>query len=168
LCDANERLSLPAALWLGKRLADQDIFWFEEPVLAQDIEGYKRLRNQLPMAIASGEHFHSRRDFAPFVAAGALDILQPDLCLVGGFTEALRLGELADTFGLAVAPHFMTDLHIHLAAALPRPTYVEFYPFMDDLVEHRLTLQAGELVVPDRPGHGVAFTAQAWSQYRIA
>jgi L-alanine-DL-glutamate epimerase-like enolase superfamily enzyme len=167
LCDANERLSLPAALWLGKRLSDLDIYWFEEPILAHDIEGYKRLRAQLPMAIASGEHFHSRRDFAPFVAAGALDVLQPDLCFVGGFTEALRIGELADTFGLAVAPHFMTVLHVHLAAALPRPTYVEFYPFMDDLVEHGLEVADGHVLVPERPGHGVTFTREAWDRYLV-
>lgn len=167
LCDANERLSLPAALWLGKQLGDLDIYWFEEPVLSQDIEGYRRLRAQLPMAIASGEHFHSRRDFAPFVSAGALDVLQPDLCFVGGFTEALRIGELADTFGLAVAPHFMTVLHIHLAAALPRATYVEYYPFMDDLMEHGLTVHKGHILVPDRPGHGVTFTKDAWDRYLI-
>lgn len=167
LCDANERLSLPAALWLGKRLGDLDIYWFEEPILAQDIEGYRRLRTQLPMAIASGEHFHSRRDFAPFVSAGALDVLQPDLCFVGGFTEALRIGEMADMFGLAVAPHFMTVLHIHLAAALPRPTYVEFYPFMDDLIEHGLEVVGGHVLVPDRPGHGVTFTREAWGRYLV-
>lgn len=167
LVDANERLSLPAALWLGKRLADLDVYWFEEPILAQDIEGYKRLREQLPIAIASGEHFHSRRDFAPFVSAGALDVLQPDLCFVGGFTEALKVSELADAFGLAVAPHFMTVLHIHLAAALPRETYVEFYPFMDDLLEHGLTAEKGCVLVPDRPGHGVTFREEAWARYRV-
>jgi L-alanine-DL-glutamate epimerase-like enolase superfamily enzyme len=167
LCDANERLSMPAALWLGKRLGDLDIFWFEEPVLAQDIEGYRRLRAQLPMAIASGEHFHSRRDFAPFVMAGALDVLQPDLCFVGGFTEALRIGELADSFGLAIAPHFMTVLSVHLAAAVPRASYVEYYPFMDDLLEHGLTVEAGHVLVPDRPGHGVTFTRSAWDRYLV-
>ena len=138
-----------------------------QPILAQDIEGYKRLRSQLPMAIASGEHFHSRRDFAPFVSAGALDVLQPDLCFVGGFTEALRIGEMADMFGLAVAPHFMTVLHIHLAAALPRPTYVEFYPFMDDLIEHGLEVAEGHVLVPERPGHGVTFTREAWEKYTV-
>ena len=167
LCDANERLSLPAALWLGKQLGDLDIYWFEEPILSQDIESYKRLRSQLPMAIASGEHFHSRRDFAPFVMAGALDVLQPDLCFVGGFTEALRIGEMADTFGLAVAPHFMTVLHIHLAAALPRATYVENYPFMDDLLEQGLTVEDGHILVPDRPGHGVRFTQSALDRYLV-
>jgi len=66
-----------------------------------------------------------------------------------------------------VAPHFMTVLHIHLAAALPRATYVEYYPFMDDLMEHGLELRDGQILVPDRPGHGVTFTPAAWDRYLV-
>jgi L-talarate/galactarate dehydratase len=168
LCDANERLALPTALWLGKALADQGVYWFEEPILSQDLEGYRRLRAALPMAIAMGEHVHSRRDFVPYIQARAIDVVQPDMCFVGGVTEAMRIGRIADSFGLAFAPHFMTVLHIHVAAALPRATYVEYYPFMDDLLVEGLALEKGELVVPDRPGHGVAFTEAACSRYRVA
>ena len=167
LCDANERLSLPTALWLGKQLASQDVYWFEEPILSQDIEGYRRLRSALPMAIAMGEHVHSRRDFIPYIQSGAIDVVQPDMCFVGGVTETMRIGRIADSFGLALAPHFMTVLHIHVAAALPRSTYVEYYPFMDDLLVEGLVVENGALLVPTRPGHGVAFTDEAWRRYRV-
>lgn len=168
LCDANERLDLPTALWLGKRLADQGVHWFEEPLLSQDIEGYRRMRGALPMAIAMGEHVHSRRDFMPYITTGAVDVVQPDMCFVGGITETMRIGRIADTAGLALAPHFMTVLHIHVAAALPRATYVEFYPFMDDLLVEGLKVEDGMLLVPTRPGHGVEFTKEAWRDYRVA
>jgi L-alanine-DL-glutamate epimerase-like enolase superfamily enzyme len=168
LCDANERLTLPTALWLGKQLADQNVYWFEEPILSQDIEGYRRLRAALPMAIAMGEHVHSRRDFIPYIQSGAIDVVQPDMCFVGGVTEAMRIGRIADSFGLAMAPHFMTVLHIHVAAALPRAAYVEFYPFMDDLLVEGLVVENGQLLVPTRPGHGVDFTEAAWKTYRVA
>ena len=167
LCDANERLSLPTALWLGKQLAAQDVYWFEEPILSQDIEGYKRLRAALPMAIALGEHVHSRRDFIPYIQSGAIDVVQPDMCLLGGVTETMRIGRIADSFGLALAPHFMTVLHIHVAAALPRSTYVEYYPFMDDLLVEGLVVEKGNLLVPTRPGHGVEFNQDAWKRYRV-
>jgi L-talarate/galactarate dehydratase len=168
LCDANERLDLPTALWLGKQLCDLGVHWFEEPLLSQDIEGYRRMRSALPIAIAMGEHVHSRRDFMPYIATGAVDVVQPDMCFVGGITETMRIGRMADTAGLALAPHFMTVLHIHVAAALPRATYVEFYPFMDDLLVEGLKVEDGMLLVPTRPGHGVEFTAQAWRDYRVA
>jgi L-talarate/galactarate dehydratase len=168
LCDANERLDLPTALWLGRQLADQGIHWLEEPLLSQDIDGYRRLRAALPIAIAMGEHVHSRRDFVPYIVGGALDVVQPDMCFVGGITETMRIGRMADSMGLALAPHFMTVLHIHVAAALPRATYVEFYPFMDDLLVEGLEVEDGMLRVPTRPGHGVTFTADAWRKYRVA
>jgi L-talarate/galactarate dehydratase len=168
LCDANERLDLPTALWLGRQLLDLGVFWLEEPLLSQDLAGYQRLRATLPLAIAMGEHVHSRRDLVPYMRDGGVDVVQPDLCFVGGITETMRIGRMADSLGLAFAPHFMTPLHIHVAAALPRASYVEYYPFMDDLVSDGLALEAGMLRVPDRPGHGVTFTAEAWSRYRAA
>ena len=145
LCDANERLDLPTALWLGRQLLELGVFWLEEPLLSQDLAGYQRLRAALPLAIAMGEHVHSRRDLVPYMRDGGVDVVQPDLCLVGGITEAMRIGRMADSLGLAFAPHFMTPLHVHLAAALPRASYVEYYPFMDDLLTHGLVLEAGML-----------------------
>lgn len=168
MCDANERLSLPAALWLGKQLADLNVFWLEEPILSQDIEGYRRLRAALPMAISMGEHVFSRRDFMPFIREGVTDVVNPDICFVGGITETMKIGHVADSFGIGLAPHFMSVLSVHVAASLPRSTYVEFYPFMDDLLTHQLVVENGELIVPDRPGHGVEFTEQAWRTYRVA
>ncbi len=168
MIDANERLDLPTALWLGRRLADFDIHWFEEPLPTPDLAGLQRLRAALPIPIALGEHIFSRSGFLPYLAGAAADILQPDACLVGGLSEAMQVAELADAHGLALAPHFMTELHIHLAAALPRPCYLEYYPFMDDLLEERLEVRDGSVLVPSRPGHGVAFTRQAWERYRVA
>ncbi|WP_116084892.1 mandelate racemase/muconate lactonizing enzyme family protein [Tropicimonas sp. IMCC34011] len=168
MIDANERLGLEAALRLGRTLADHDIYWFEEPIYAHDLDGYRRLRAELPMAVAGGEHFHSRRTFFHFAGRDCLDILQPDLCFIGGFTEAMKVAELADGMGLAVAPHFMTVLHIHLAAATPRPSWLEFYPFMDDLLVHALQIEDGHIVVPDCLGHGVEFTEDAWKTWRAA
>jgi L-alanine-DL-glutamate epimerase-like enolase superfamily enzyme len=168
LCDANQRLDLTTALWLGKKMAEHDIYWFEEPVLTYDLAAYQRLRNELPFGIACGEHFFSRRQFVPFISGGAIDVVQPDICFVGGVTEAIRIGRLADSFGLAFAPHFMTELHIQIAAALPRATYVEFYPFLDDLLVNPLEVEEGHILVPNHPGHGVAFTDEAWKKYRAA
>lgn len=168
MCDANERLDLPTALWLGRHLVDSGIYWLEEPLLSQDIEGYRRLRAALPIPLALGEHIHSRREFIPYIANDAIDIVQPDVCMIGGLSEAMKIGRVAESFGLALAPHFMTELHVHLAAALPRASYVEYYPFMDDLLEDHLAVEDGHVIVPSGPGHGVRFTADAWKRYRAA
>lgn len=168
MCDANERLDLPSALWLGQRLADFNIYWFEEPVVSDDVRAHQRLAQALPMPIVGGEHFCSSREFVPFIEAQALDVLQPNVCMVGGFTEGIRIGELAAAHGLGFAPHFMSELHIHLAAALPNTTYLEYFPFLDEYTEHRLEVENGQVIVPDRPGHGIQFQDSVWDRYRTA
>lgn len=167
LCDANERLSLPSAIWLGRQLQDQGVFWLEEPLYSGDLVAYRRLREALSIPIAAGEHVNSRQDLVNMASSGAIDIVQPDVCLIGGLTEALDVGRFAESLGLPVAPHFMTELHIHLAAALPSAEYVEYYPFLDDLLVDRLVVENGEIIVPQGPGHGVEFTRKAWSDYRV-
>ena len=164
---ANERLDMPTALWLDRKFADQDIYWLEEPLLSQDIEGYQRLRSALPMAIAMGEHVHARRDFIPYIRAGAADVLQPDMCLVGGITETMRIGQIADSFGLTIAPHF---IHLYTFTSPPHclAPFLEYYPFMDHLLTGKLTVKDGMLLVPDTPGHGVTFTEEAWEKYCVA
>ncbi|WP_324278390.1 mandelate racemase/muconate lactonizing enzyme family protein [Blastococcus brunescens] len=168
MCDANERLDLPTALWLGNKLADFDIYWFEEPVISDDVDAHQRLARALPMPIVGGEHLCSSREFVPFVNAQALDVLQPNICMVGGYTEGIRIGELAAAHGLGFAPHFMSELHIHLAAALKNTTYLEYFPFLDEFIETPLEHADGHILVPDRPGHGVQFTDATWNRYRTA
>jgi L-talarate/galactarate dehydratase len=168
MCDANERLDLATALWLGRRLAELDVYWFEEPVTSDDVGAHRRLADALPMPIVAGEHLCSAREFVPFVAAGALDVLQPNACMVGGITEALRVGELAAAHGLGFAPHFLSELHIHLAAALAGTTYLEYFPFLDEFVTEPLRTDGGAVLVPERPGHGIEFRANVWETYRTA
>jgi L-alanine-DL-glutamate epimerase-like enolase superfamily enzyme len=168
MIDANERLDLTNALWLGERLSQFDIHWFEEPLPSGNVDAYRRLREALPVAIAVGEHVSSVREFVPYVTAGAADVLNGDVCIMGGVSEMLRLVHLAEAHGLGVAPHFMTELHVQIAATLPATPYLEYYPFMDELLMTRLEVVDGEIVVPDAPGHGVRFTPDAWARYRVA
>jgi L-alanine-DL-glutamate epimerase-like enolase superfamily enzyme len=168
MCDANERLDLATAIWLGKRLADQDVFWFEEPIGRDDVAGYRRLRRSLPMPIAHGEHLFSAHDFVPFVDGDAIDICQPDACMIGGITEMLRVGELAAAHGLAFAPHHVTELHVHLAAALPTAIYVEYFPMLEGMLVHDLAVADGHVLVPDRPGHGIEILESAMDEFRVA
>ncbi|WP_324276427.1 mandelate racemase/muconate lactonizing enzyme family protein [Blastococcus brunescens] len=169
MCDANERLDVATALWLGRRLADFGIYWFEEPVRSDDVEAHVRLAQALPMPIAAGEHLCGIPEFVSYLNAGALDVLQPNVCMVGGITEIMRIGHLAAAHGRAFAPHVFSEFHVHVAAALPRTTsYVEYFPWIDAYVEEPLQVKGGELVVPDGPGHGLRFTDNTWDRYRIA
>ena len=168
MCDANERLDLPTALYLGEQLADQNIFWFEEPVLSTDIQAHEILSQKLPMPIVGGEHHCSAAEFVPYVRSQAFRILQPNVCMVGGITEIMRIARLAELHGLGFAPHLMSDLNVHISAATTSTTYVEYFPFLEPYTTNRLNVTKGRAEVPTAPGHGIEFTAETFERYQIA
>lgn len=168
MCDANERLDLATAQWLGRGMLEHDVFWFEEPLPNEFVEGHRRLAETLPMAIAVGEHLFSLWDFSRYVEAGAASILEPDVCMLGGVTEWMRVADLALAHGLPISPHFVPEIHVHLAAAVQNSIYVESFPMMDDMLVHQLEVADGHVLVPDRPGHGLEFQDWVWERYRVA
>jgi D-galactarolactone cycloisomerase len=106
MMDAHGALSVDRAIRLGHAAAELGITWFEEPVLADDdLDGLAEVRQRVPMAVATGESETTRFAFRDIVARRAADILQPDVAVVGGLTEARRVAALAHTHGLPIAPH---------------------------------------------------------------
>jgi L-talarate/galactarate dehydratase len=168
MCDALERMRLPEAIWLGARLADQGVFWLEEPIHYQQLAQYETLARVQPTPIALGEHLFSRFDFAPFVERRAASVLQPDACVAGGVTEVMRIGDLAEANGLVVAPHMFPEVHVHIAASLAAAIYVEAMPMFEGLVTAPARIEGGEIEVPAEPGHGLEFLAETWDRFRVA
>lgn len=167
MVDCNERLDLPTALWLGPRLAQLGVFWFEEPLRANDIDGHVRLARSAGIPIAAGEHLHSRFAFAEYARRGAASVLQPDVPLLGGVTEFLRIAAVAEVLGATISPHFLPELHIHLVAAAPTGTFVEHFPLIDDLLAERLNAADGFMRPPERPGHGIRWDAEALVHFSV-
>ena len=124
MVDANQGYNATSAIRIGKRLEEYDILWFEEPVNAQDIEGYLRVKDVLPMAISGGENLRTRYEFADFLARRAYDIVQPDVINVGGISEMRNVAMTANTHGIQVNPHvwgspIMIAASLHVAATIP-------------------------------------------------
>lgn len=168
MCDANERLSLPEAIWFGRQLQPFDVYWLEEPLPARDMAAYQALAQAIDVPIATGEHLQSVAEFAAFAQAGAAHILQPDVGQIAGITEFLRVGAVIRESGRALAPHFLPELQIHLVAAFPNAVYLEQFPWADEWLESPLQISDGKAIVPDTPGHGVDFTAEARKEFEIA
>lgn len=106
MVDCNERLVYPDALKLGRHLEEMDIYWMEEPLPSWDIEGHKRLAEQIKVPIAVGEHLHGRFDYVNYIKQNAATIYQPDIPLVGGVTEWIRISNITEGFGCVLTPHF--------------------------------------------------------------
>ena len=168
MVDANQQWDRPTAMRMGRVLEEYGLVWIEEPLAADDAEGHAVLAAALDTPIATGEMLTSVLEHWRLLEAGAADILQPDAPRVGGITPFNQVAALAHHKGVPIAPHFAMELHLHLAAAQPRETWVEHFDWLEPLFNERLELHEGRMVVPDRPGLGLTLSeqAEAWTAER--
>ena len=169
MVDANQQWDRPAAMRAGRALEEFGLIWIEEPLDAYDVEGHAQVSAALDTAVASGEMLTSVAELAAFVRLGAVDVLQPDAPRVGGITPYLKLAGLAEHRNLQVAPHFVMEIHVHLAAACPHESWVEHFDWLHPVFDERLEISGGRMHVPDRPGLGftVSEQARAWTVDRV-
>jgi len=168
MADANEKCDLARAQWLAGLCADVGALWLEEPLPAGQVEAHLALARTSPVTIASGEHWQGAAEARPFIAAGACAVVQPDLAAMGGITECLRVAQLAEQFGVSVAPHFLPALFVHLAAAAPNVTWLEDFPLLEPLFDSAARVdKTGRMALPAAPGHGLAWAPGARETYAV-
>jgi L-alanine-DL-glutamate epimerase-like enolase superfamily enzyme len=154
----------------------QGLWWVEEPLAADDIEGHAELNRRTTTAIATGEIHATRWEFRSLLSQGAADLLQPDLGVLGGVTEWMRVARTAETFGVPVAPHWHANAHVHVAAAAPNCLAIEHFALEKDIYNFelllepstRLQVEDGHAMVPDRPGLGIELDEAAVRKYALA
>ena len=150
------------ALDMARQLRTSGIYWFEDVLLPDDLEGLAKLRPQIqPILLAGGEHEFTARDFGHLARAGSLDLWQPDITWCGGLTAALRIAELARKHGIPLVPHRGGEIWgLHLLAAGYGEDLAEKVMGVRDGLSDELWLgepqpHDGRLVLPDGPGFGV-------------
>jgi L-alanine-DL-glutamate epimerase-like enolase superfamily enzyme len=172
MMDAHGALTVDRAVRLGQAAGEFQLAWFEEPVLADDdLPGLADVRRRVPMPVATGESETTRFAFREIVEQRAADILQPDVAVVGGLTEARRVAALAHAHGVPIAPHvwgsaLLWAASLQLVAATPNCVIFEFcqayYPLLYDLLITPVAVDAdGCVSVPNRPGLGVELQPEA-------
>ncbi|MGH3761679.1 L-talarate/galactarate dehydratase [Actinophytocola sp.] len=169
MLDANQLWDRPTAHRMGRVLERFNLVWLEEPLDANDTAGHAALAGALDTPIATGEMLTSVAEHAHLIDAGASDVVQPDAPRVGGITPFLRIAALADHKGLSLAPNFAMEIHLHLAAAYPRASWVEHVDWLEPLFNERIEVRGGRVLVPDRPGLGITVSpkAIAWTTDHI-
>lgn len=155
--------ALKAVRAFEKAAGSQGLWWFEEPLSPEDYEGHARLSRVLETRVATGEIHQTRHEFRLLIEQRSADLLQPDMCVLGGVTEWLRVVKTAETFGLDIAPHWHANAHAPLAAAAPNCVAVEHFILEKDIYnfeaimtpETHLKTGKNTVIVPDRPGFGI-------------
>jgi L-alanine-DL-glutamate epimerase-like enolase superfamily enzyme len=164
MVDAHGTWSVRDALRFARKVEAYDLGWIEEPVSADNPAGLAEVRRATDIPIATGENEQTRFGFRDLIAAGAVDILQPDVAIAGGLTECQRICALAAAHELTVAPHLwgsaiLFAAGLHLCVATPCATIVEFSrgenPLLHELCEEPFDLVDGHVLAPERPGLGL-------------
>jgi L-alanine-DL-glutamate epimerase-like enolase superfamily enzyme len=151
MVDANQSLTTKEAIRRGRAFQDAGCLWWEEPILADDIDGYAALARALDMPIGTGENLYTTADFARFLRRDAVDIVQPDMRRAGGPTALLQIGTMADAFRRPYASHGGDPVQLNVMACLPNAIYLE-----TGLIgpRSRLELVDGCVAIPHGAGFG--------------
>jgi L-alanine-DL-glutamate epimerase-like enolase superfamily enzyme len=167
LVDAHGAYTSENALYVGRGLEKLGVYWLEDPLPPEDLEGYVRLSAALDMAVAAGETECTRWQFEERLQRRAVDVILPDICRAGGISEGRRIATVASLHNTRWAAHVSmgSAVHVaaaaHLAAASANFLIFEFSstpnPIGDELLTAQLHPVAGVLHVPDGPGLGITF-----------
>jgi L-alanine-DL-glutamate epimerase-like enolase superfamily enzyme len=166
MVDANQSLTYAEAKRRARMFEEVDIFWFEEPLPAEDIAGHARLATSTSIPVAIGESLYSPSHFREYLERGGAGIIQVDVARVGGITPWLKTAHLAETYNVKVAPHFLMELHVSLAAAIPNALYVEHIPQLRAITTKEIEVVDGHAIPPSAPGIGIAWDHDAVSNRR--
>lgn len=126
--DAYMGWDLDYARRMARLLEPFDLRWLEEPLLPNDLNGYRELRRSTGIPIAGGEHEATLQGFFELLVSGAVDIAQPDVNRVGGLTTAQKICAVAEAAGIPVVPHAGQVHNYHLVASQAASPMAEFFP----------------------------------------
>lgn len=159
LVDVNNAYTAGTAIRVGKRIEECDIYLYEEPVLADDMEGLARVRQSVNIPIGTGEHEYTKYGVRDLLKNKAVDILQVDVTRCGGITEFMKIAAMAHAYNIVVAPHGMELMHLHLLGAINNGLVLErlkmFEPLSDLVFTNAPQPKDGYLEIPNRPGLGL-------------
>jgi L-alanine-DL-glutamate epimerase-like enolase superfamily enzyme len=173
MVDANCAYRFYEAIQIAKRIEEQDIYWFEEPVAPDDYEGFRKLAQATTIPIATGENEYTKYGFRDLIEHNAAPILNADAKEMGGITEWMKVAALAQAHNLDMAPHGPQEVHVHLVCAVANGLIVEFYrdsfdPMWGKLYCSALSLNPdGTLSPPTAPGIGLEPNYKVLEPYRV-
>jgi galactonate dehydratase len=165
LLDMLRRLNVGSARRLGRELEQFDLYWYEEPCLAENIDAIAEVRRAVNIPVVTGETLYGKAAFVPVFEKRAADILNPDVCNVGGILELKEIGAMAEPYFVAISPHNFNsttvalNATVHVGAVMPNFTLTEYYlpfaEFADTICKGQLVPKDGYIALPTLPGLGI-------------
>src|SRR6185503_745164 len=166
LADVNQGWDEATAIRTGRALEEIGLFWLEEPLPYEDLEGAARVAAALDTPIASGETEYGWLGMKRYLDARAADILMPDLQRMGGVTGYLRAVDVCEAYQTPVSSHLFVEVSGHVVAAAGHASLLEHMDWWAELFDDRLPIVDGHVVLSERPGIGVGLDRAALERFR--
>jgi len=172
LClEIHRRLNPAEAVALGDGIAQYHPYFYEDPILPDNLDAMEMVSQKIKIPIATGERFTTMQQFETLLKRGAVQFIRPDVCICGGLTNSKKIATLAEAYYAQVVPHnplspVSTAACVQLAACIPNFAVQEYphgegEPPKTEIVKGILKLDKGFLIVPDAPGIGVELAEDA-------
>jgi len=155
MIDINQSWDLNTVFSIGPKLDERPVYWLEDPVYHQDIDGLARIAGMLQTPIAAGEYHYGIEPFRSMLEKRSIDIVMVDLMRAGGLTQWMKIAYLAEAFNLPIVSHLATEILIHAVAAVPNGLTVEYMPWTFALFKEVPIVDRGYLDLPETPGLGL-------------
>lgn len=168
MVDANQSMTAAEAVRRARAFEPLDLEWFEEPLPADDVSGHARLAASTSIPVAVGESMYSLAQFREYLQRQAAGVVQVDVARIGGITPWLKVAHLAEANNVSVCPHFLMELHVSLAAAVPNGRFVEHIPQLRAITKTELEIRGGYAVAPEEPGLGIEWDRDAIDARRVS
>jgi galactonate dehydratase len=173
--DPHAKIFEPAkALQMARAVAPYNPYFFEEALRPENIDAMASFKRDCPIPVATGECLYTKFEFRDLIVREAADIIQPDVCLMGGLMEMKKVAAIAEASYVVVAPHnpmgpVATAVNVHFCASTPNFAILEYNPDdrgpRRDLVREPLAVKDGYIELPTAPGLGIDLDESAFEKY---
>lgn len=165
MADYNQALSVAEAITRIAALADEGLYWIEEPTRADDFAGHAVIRSKSRIPIQIGENWMGPGEMAASLAAGASDLGMPDAMKIGGVSGWLRAAALAESAGMPLSSHLFPEISAHLLAVTPGCHWLEYVDWASPILQQPLQIEDGHTIVTESPGCGLSWDEDAVQRY---
>ena len=175
LVEMHRRLAPMHAVRIAHAIVDAQPFWYEEPVLAENLDALAETRNAIRTPVVTGEALYTKFEFRAVFEKRAADIINPDVCNVGGILELKEIGAMAEPYFVAVSPHNYNSTTVglaataHAGAVMPNfiltEYFVNFEPLAEAIAVAPWRPERSRITLPDAPGLGIELDESRLATY---
>ncbi|HJO82222.1 MAG: galactonate dehydratase [SAR202 cluster bacterium] len=175
LIEMHRRLAPMHARRIGREIERYRPFWYEEPILAENVDALAAVKRDINLPVVTGEELYTKFEFREIFEKQAADIINPDVCNVGGILELKEIAAMAEPYFVAVSPHNFNSTTVGLAATMqvsatiPNFLITEYFvnleEFGEDIAINPFKVEDGYIQVPDQPGIGIELDEDKLAAY---